>query len=211
MKHLTSEDWASYLYEELPPEDKQEWTSHLEHCSDCRAELEKWQSIQKQLNRWQLPPSIRPDSIGIPYARWAIAAMALIGISFLFGYLSGARPPTTESIVAELRIGLQSDLLKAKEELVQTAVDSHSKSLHEIGAIRDHIETLVYNHTRETKSALLRLHNETSANANKFQLELETVALVAEGRYQLSQNQLSALGISPLPSAAHFSIQPISH
>lgn len=211
MKHLTSEDWASYLYGELPPEEKQEWISHLKDCGDCRAELEKWQSIQQHLNQWQLPPSTKPNNIRMPSLRWAIAAMALIGISFLFGYLSGPRVPSTDRLVAEVRRELESDLIKAKKELVQSAMKNHSQSINEVRAIRDDIETLMFHQTQQTKAAFLRLQNETSANAKKFQLELETVALVAEGRYQLSQNQLSVLGVSTLPRPSHFSIQPLSH
>ena len=137
--------------------------------------------------------------------------MALIGISFLFGYLSASHPATTESLAAELRSEFQAELLKTKEELVQTTIDNHSKNFREVVAIRDYLETLVFHHARETKSALLRLQTESSANAEKFQVELETVALVAEGRYQLSQNQLNVLGLSSLSGTSRFSIQPISH
>ena len=211
MKHLTSEDWANYLYEELPPEEKQRCQSHLKDCDQCRVELEKWQAIQQQLNRWQLPLPTRPTSIYSSSVRWAIAAIALIGISFLFGYLSAPRPPSTESMIAALRSEFQSDLLRVKKELAQSANHSRSESLRGVEALREDVEKLLFNHTREIETALLGVQNESSANIKKIQMELETVAIVAEGRYQLSQNQLSSMGFSALPSSPHFSTQPVNY
>jgi hypothetical protein len=84
----------------------------------------------------------------MPSLRWAIAAMALIGVSFLFGYLSVPRPPSTDHLVAEVRRELESYLIKAKKELVQSAMKNHSQSINEVRAIRDDIETLMFHQTQ---------------------------------------------------------------
>ena len=211
MKHPSSEDWASYLYEEITPEQKQEWTAHLNECQSCREEFQKWEQAQTKLNQWTLPPSTKHVQQRTPFPRWAIAAIALIGVSFLFGYLSGMRSLPAEDLVAEIREEMQREMFLAKEEFEEAVSKQREENSLEVKALRAHLENLVLTQSIKTETAIAGIQNHSSAAAKRIQMELETVALVAEGRYQLSQNHLSALGFPAPPSSPFFSIQPINH
>ena len=58
MRHPKPAEWVPYLFGEVEPDTKKQFREHLQHCPECRVEIEAWQQSLKQLDAWKLPGQI---------------------------------------------------------------------------------------------------------------------------------------------------------
>ena len=100
MTHPTREDWMSYLYDELSPEQRSEMSAHLGACAACAGQVKAWRGAAGSLDAFKLPS--RPSRGRAPVAvKWAMAA-ALV----LFAGLAAARVATLQREVNQMRADL---------------------------------------------------------------------------------------------------------
>ena len=191
MKHPSNEDWLSFLYEECSTEQLKSWDRHRQECPQCAQLVDQWRESQRILSKWELAPTFRRYRPAFRPHVWAIAAVALISVAFLFGYSFGISSRLAAPSTTELQQRLHTEIQQA------IARYDAEKSTLEAKEIEDQIktlETLISTQGRSTDLAIAQLHQETAAAVEQIHVQLETVALVGEGRYQQSLNQLSVLG-----------------
>lgn len=221
MTHPTREDWMSYLYEELDAAARAELTAHLRICPECKTALDGWRGTMNTLQAWQLPAKSDGTIWARPFFKWGIAAALMLGIGFGFGQFAGAKALNTEQLRAaliptlrqELRQELNADVLAAFNEsragltnefrqqlrgrLDQWAADSIAAANletrrvlmefaenHEVGREVDRQATL---------AALRKLDQQQRAEYASLLQKVETVAVVAQGGFQQTQNQIDQL------------------
>src|SRR5579859_1011606 len=129
MEHPTYEDLLAHLEGAGSTQSAQEITRHLQHCSQCSAELAGWQRTVQRLQscEWPKPEVIRPALAGF-LVKWAAAAVFVLGIGFGLGRLTSNAAIKT-AVATELKAQLASEM---KAELLggsltnggQAAIDS---------------------------------------------------------------------------------------
>ena len=210
MKHLTNNDWVELLYNDEPNDRDSHWRAHIAECEICRTEQERWLRLQKQLNQWELPPSTKIARVSWRSPGWALAATLLIGLSFLFGYMSGMQRPDSEAMLAVLRAEIQPELERMTAE-VGGSRDTAGITQADLHQLKSEFQRQLVQQSQQTKAAIAVLEKESQRAVRKIQTELETVALVGERRYVFSQNQLHALGITTATLPVHFTAQPTNY
>src|SRR6266699_3232950 len=93
MKHPKPDEWVPYLFGEVAPNARQLFSEHLQHCPECRAEIEAWQQSLKKLDAWKLPGPRPPAHTSAPLLKWAVAATIVLGIGFGLGSLAPRAKP----------------------------------------------------------------------------------------------------------------------
>ena len=208
MKHPSNEDWLSFLYSECSSEQQQTWEHHRQQCPECAKLLENWRESQRLLSHWEVSPKPQSHRPAIKRQLLALAAMAIIGVAFLFGYSFGVRTIDTAPILAKLQQQLQSDI---QDALVQYDAKKSTPQSAEFATRIKNLEALVSTQARSTDLAIGRLHQETVDAVDQIHVQLETVALVGEGRYQQSLNQLSLLGQHNATTSMRHTSHPLNH
>src|SRR5258708_25593435 len=89
MEPPTYEDMLAHLEGAGSTQSAQEITRHLQHCSQCAAELAGWQRTVQSLqsSEWPKPQVMRPALAGF-LVKWAAAAVFVLGIGFGLGRLT---------------------------------------------------------------------------------------------------------------------------
>ncbi len=207
MKHPSNEEWIDFLYGEMQPQQRHALESHREKCSKCRSQLEQWSNVGSSLDQWKaLPRFKRAASQAVP-PLWKAAAVLLIGFSFFLGRQTGSRTIDKAALLTELSPQIRKEIhntLETHPSLIELVENNRTEEWSEI---RSEVQELLQNQTIQSVAAIEQLRQETSAVMDRFHTQLETVALVAEGRYQRSQNQLSSLVAFPQYQATPIAIQ----
>lgn len=217
------EDWMDYLYEEASPEDKARFQKRLENDAEARRQVETWKATQDALDEWRVP--VRASSRGRTYGRigWAIAALLVLGLGIGIGMrlspsrsdMASVRKAIQEDVAKEMRAALSEDLTALRVELsdqfaeqLRTEIATASTNILEASDARTQqtVEQLlaVWNEGRQrdlrVMTDFLRQMNETQqAGYSRLRQDLETVALVANDRLNLtaeSLEQIAALSVS---------------
>jgi hypothetical protein len=176
MNHPKSEDWMSYLYDELPPDRRRELDRHAADCPECHAQLEVWRGTAGELDRWVLPVRHAGVARTWRYARWAAAAALMIGLGFALARLTS--PPATA-------LGTVEDRLRAEfEQLARTQAAQHA----------EHREAMV--------QLLGRLEAQRLADYARLRRDMETVAVLAEDELASTRQQLVRLASHTEPAGA---------
>lgn len=209
MKHPSNEDWMEVLYGEASPEKRQACEQHRKQCSECRTQLKQWREAQDGLNHWAnksfyLSEHTRLRSSLWSGVFWKAAAVLLIGLSFFVGHRSGSQSIDKAALLAELSNQIRSEIQSTLETHPSLAGIDSSQAHQDWDEIRQELQEMIRKETSQSAAAIAQLRQETSAVMDRFHTQLETVALVAEDRYQRSQDQLSSLG-----ALAQYSAHPI--
>jgi len=121
MKHPTDEQWMSYLYDEVRPDERASLSAHLRACTVCAGQIEEWRTAARDLDAWQLRPRGAESTARrrrhillrrtIP---WAAAALILLGAGFLFGRVASA-PIDQQKLIAAIAPEIRQQLLQEFE------------------------------------------------------------------------------------------------
>jgi hypothetical protein len=115
MNHPNHEELAEGLYGELAPERQRELDRHLADCADCRARVESWRALRRELGTWTISERRPAAAPGWRYeraVRWAAAAAALFVAGFGLARWTAPRPDTASlrtALVQELRGDLRNE------------------------------------------------------------------------------------------------------
>jgi hypothetical protein len=175
MKHPTNEEWVTHLYGETTPSEGQQLNQHLKRCDKCRTQWEAWKSCQPLLGKTPQPSD---NAVVWQLTRWAAAACIVLGLTYFAGYNLGQKQAIPNHILTELR----QEILKEIPPL----------QARELSTLRLDLENRIAEHLQNTDQTIKIVRQEAAAGRRQLRLELETVALIGESRYQLSKNQHQA-------------------
>ncbi|MBI3416766.1 MAG: zf-HC2 domain-containing protein [Verrucomicrobia bacterium] len=221
MNHPTREDWMSYLYEETDAPARAELTAHLHNCPECQTALDGWRGTMTALQAWQLPAKSGRNETWRPFFKWGIAAALMLGTGFAFGKFAGAKALNMEQLRGalipalrqELRRELNADVLAAFSEsragltnefrqelrgrLDQWTTDSIAAANVEtrrlLSEFAQNREIDQESDRQATLVALRKLDQQQRADYASLLQKVETVAVVAQGGFQETQNQIDQL------------------
>lgn len=183
MTHPRPEDWMSYLYGELPREEKTRLKAHLNGCAGCRIDLKRWQGAMKSLDQWQIgAPRRVPVGVWEPALKWGMAAALALGIGFGAGrYIL---PASANAVVlrASLKSEIRSELL-ADLKQQQVRFDEYKKNAEEA---RQEDNRLIL-------TAINKVAAGHQAELASFRKDLETVAVRTEYNLRQAQQQIVTL------------------
>ncbi len=208
MNHPSSEQWIAYLYEELDPTETEELRRHLMACTQCLGEVSRLQACQRQLNEWELPPE--PSVIvrrNYAPALWGFAAAALIVVAFIVGRFQAPASLDPQQMSATIRGEIQQQLRATEPTPGVPASSLATTEAVQTAAAR--LEKQLAQQNQQLQAAILQLQRVSQQEIAHLRQELETVALVGEGRHQGIQNQFTALGIEPSPFPPQFTLQTL--
>ena len=223
MTHPNREEWMAYLYQEVDSQTQADLTAHLHVCPECKAALDGWRGTMSALQTWKLPAPAARSLTQRPAIKWGIAAAIMLGLGFGFGQLASPKLPDSAQLRAallpvlrqELRQELNADVLSAFSEsresltnefrqqlrgrLDQWAVDTAAAANLEARRL---MAQLAQNHETEqetdrqaTLAVFKTLDQQQRADYGSLLHKLETVAVVAQGGFQETQNQIDQLAL----------------
>lgn len=170
----------AFLYGEISRKEKSILAAHLNECSQCRGEVERWQKTMHALDEGKTV-TFHPHITQQPWLKWGVAAAILLFIGFGVGrFASGAAEQ-------KFRTSLKSEL---REEL-----------LTELKQEQDmHLENFVLetekNRASDSKAVLTTLGKMQAAHDAEMvwlREHLETVALNTQNSLQYEQQQIVSL------------------
>jgi anti-sigma factor RsiW len=197
MKHPEREEWVPFLFGEARPADQHRLQTHLQHCDQCRHEIESWQRSRLRLDEWQLPRPPQPV-IFAPWARWAAAAAIVLALGFGIGRLS-ARPPTTEQLRAAIAPELHRQVQQQLAQAVRNEVDRSTTAWLTASNQRlDNLfaglaQTLEKRDTQDRlaiSTALDRLQSQYAADFLALKKDVDTIAVNADAGLRQAEQQL---------------------
>ena len=196
MKHPSSEECVAYVFGDASPEIYQQVSEHQAICPSCRTEIEAWKRSVKRLDAWKLPQPTKRARAAQLVAKWAIAALLILGLGFGLGRLAVPANPGTKLARAEMESLIKSTLATELHNAValtenhsSNAVASMEIRLAKVSEaetrrlLRDFIEifnTARQEDRRETLSLLERLEREHAAAYVALRRDLETVASLTD-------------------------------
>lgn len=145
MNHPNREQWISYLYNELPPDEHAVLQGHVNECAECRTQLDSWRGAKTKLDGWPLPSLQRRPFVLRNAVKWGIAAMLMIGFGFGLARLTASTfdPAHIEkSLRAEFQQQLAAARLADKEELAAVLAQMERKRTSDDAALREDLETV---------------------------------------------------------------------
>ena len=196
MKHPSPEQCVAYVFGDASPEVYAQVNEHQAICPSCRTEIEAWKRSVKRLDAWKLPKPMKRATAVQPVAKWAIAALLMLGLGFGLGRLAVPRNSDTKLVHAEMESSIKSTLATELHNAValaeihsSNAVASMETRLAKVSEaetrrlLRDFIE--VFNSARqedrrETLSLLERIQREHAAAYVALRRDLETVASLTD-------------------------------
>jgi hypothetical protein len=219
MNHPTSEEWMSYLYDEMEATERARLTGHLEGCTQCRAKVAAWQGAQRSLDEWRLEPCRTPKVtvLARPWLKWAAAAVLFAGVGFSAGRFSMARPVDAQKLRAEIEPQLRQQL---RAELVQTMREELDKSAAAtLAASREQTRGMLADYGRKIENAraddnavisaaLDRLDSQQADDYVSLKKQLDTVAVMTESGLRRTENQMVELAGMTTPSQTSGSGKP---
>jgi hypothetical protein len=196
--HPAPEQWADYLYGELPPDARASLDAHLRACADCQRQVSQWRETLGALDAWKLPERARPAEAFTRYTRWAVAAAAVLGLGWLGGRFSAPTAPDVET----LRAGLLPALRQEVRQEFQQALDASEKRTADKLVDLAQTWTEVRNEDRQAMVALYQqAEQQRRTEQAALRRDLETVAVVAETAIAATQQRLDQLSANAAPPA----------
>jgi hypothetical protein len=221
-EHPSSSEWMEWLYGESNRKDHQRLQAHLNRCSDCRGQVQRWQAVMQQLNAGALPKSQPAWSIALPTLKWAAAAALVLGLGFTLGrwsnHSSSQFAAWEQKLQAQWRqdMRLKGEQLRADWETAQKTAGTALAS--QIAADSQKLTesywrqfSREYAVTRQNDLAWLVNHVQTLENQRNnenslLRKDLETLAVTAEGELMKTRRQIGNLmlltGYPSTPTAA---------
>ncbi len=198
--HPAPETWADYLYGELPPNARAEVDDHVRACPACQRQLSTWRETQGALDAWKLQASARRVEIFPRAARWAVAAVAVLGLGWVGGRLSLPAPPQLRAAMApalkqELRQELQAELAAAINSSDQRTDAKLVELAQAWAATRADDQEAI-------RAAYQRADLQRRTDYATLRRDLETVAVVAQAAIGTTQEQLTQLAGNTPPATA---------
>jgi hypothetical protein len=124
MMHPTQEDWMDYLYEDVEPHRKAELAEHLQECQACRDEVEQWRSTMSELEKWEVAEGrkrrVHVGRAMLRAARWAAAAVILVGVGAGVSQFLSAKPVDVEQLREEVASSVRTELEPKLRENLRT-------------------------------------------------------------------------------------------
>lgn len=193
MNHPSREEWMSWLYGETSPAERERLDAHLQSCANCQADVQAWRASLKELDTWAVPAP-RPAPVSLArYLKWGIAAMLLIGLGF---GLARATTPGTDRLRAELKQELRADLEKMTTDKAAAAVQENRRALESF--IKTY--TAAREEDRTNIVAILeQMETQRVSDYANLRKDLETVAVTAESKLYLTQQQIGQLANNTRP------------
>jgi len=192
--HPAPEQWADYLYGELPPDEHAHLDEHVRGCPVCQQQVADWRDTMRTLDRWKVPArSSRARGVGT-YTRWAVAAAAVLGLGWLGGRLSLSNLSANDRLRAELLPALKQELRQEFRAELAAAVNASDQRT------RDRLVELAQAWTearqedqQATRALYQRLDRQQRLDSTSLRRDLETVAVVAQSAIGATQDQLTQL------------------
>ncbi len=229
MNHPDRTQWMSFLYKELDPTTHAEAESHLRSCSRCQAAVTKWQATMSILSapaQAKVRPMPRMYTQPASFLKWGAAAMLILGAGLGLGRATRAQqdldvlqarivPTLREQLQQEMRSDLAAALspdgssatnafrreLRGSVEI--WAAQQNAAQMQETRQLLSGLAESVSNERSEDREATVvlikQLEQKTLAAYSRLKQNLETVAVVADNRFQRNEDQLGQL-ISYSPS-----------
>lgn len=197
MKHPEREEWVPFLFGEASPADQHRLQTHLQHCDQCRHQIETWQRSRLLLDEWKLPRPPQPV-IFAPWARWAAAAAIVLALGFGIGRLS-PRPPTAEqlraAIAPELHRQVQQEVAQAvRSEAARTTAAwltaSNQRLDNLFAGLAETLEKRGAQDRLAFSAALDRLQTQYAADFLALKKDVDTIAVNADAGLRQAEQQL---------------------
>jgi hypothetical protein len=190
MNHPKREEWIPYLYGEAEPQVRRQLKSHLEHCLECRAELDSWEQSIKRLDAWKLPRAGRQRFLPAPILSWSAAAAALLLLGYVAGHSTASKadiqsvraalePQLRQALTSEMTQVVRDVVNKAASATLAQAKDQTTKAIAAYAATFDSQHAQDY---RDMHAALLVLKQ-----------QLDTVAMNTDAGFRQAQQKLVQL------------------
>jgi hypothetical protein len=133
MKHPTPEELVSWFYGEKTTRSTRELQSHVDECTECRAQVDAWRATAEVLN--DLPAPVARRRWASAPLQWAAAAALFLALGIVLGRFAFS---TDE---AKLRATLQADtqqqIAAAREEMSQEFQRRHDDVLAQVTAVAE--------------------------------------------------------------------------
>ena len=207
MKHPSTEEWMSFLYEENSPRQKTELKAHLRSCPECCVKVAEWRAGMRALDQ-TLGDCRRPAAVR-GAVKWAAAAAIALLLGFGFGRISAPGPGEIKSLrrtlteefgrqLAATRAELSDDLKQQQTAALRRILAAAAESAN--AATQDWLAEFAQ--SAEAKSAaehdtiadaLKQLDAKWTRNQSALRRELETVAVLTEDGLANTQQRLVQL------------------
>jgi hypothetical protein len=181
MSHPNREQWIAYLYDECAPEEHAVLFSHVETCRACREQVGALRATMKQMDVWKVPAAARRRQPDWAILKWGMAAMLMIGFGFAIARSTSAAPDLN-ALRAEMEPVVRKQVTAQCQAgftlLARQIQAQRNEDLQVMTAALKRIDQI--DQQREVDYATLRK-------------ELETVALNARNRFNITEQQLVQL------------------
>lgn len=199
MTHPTHEEWLAFLYGECAPTESAKFEAHLVACTECAAQVRDWRATMRALDAWQLP-AVRPRAVRAWVAplKWATAASIFLGAGLVIGRSMGP----SRSDLAAIKSEIQTTLRKEISGQLDTRLAAHKKET--LDASFAESRKLVDDATVDWAAARMedrqavnvlfqKWDHQRKADLAWMRRDLETVAINADERLDITQQQLGSL------------------
>jgi hypothetical protein len=146
------------------------------------------------LDEWTLPRQRRATPRLRDYARWAIAACAVLGLGWAGGRFSAPQPPTSNQLLAEFGPALRQTLREQFQAELSAALQKSDERTQDQFVELAQAWAQARNEDRRSIAALFQQsEQQRSAETAALRRDLETVAVVAQAAIGATQQQLTQL------------------
>ena len=202
MNHPTREEWMSYLYDELTPEEHSSLAAHLAVCPDCKSRVVDWRAARKNLDAWQLPA--RPVRVRLqrPLVRWAAAAALMIGFGFGVGRFATPATANAGKIRAAIEPEIRQQLRQEFTQLLREELDkaasatlaaSGEQTKHWVEDYAQALETKRTEDSQAIRAALNKMESQLLADVVSLKNDVDTVAVYADAGLRRARQELVQL------------------
>lgn len=211
MNHPTSEEWMSYLYDELDATERSRLAGHFQGCAHCQARVAEWQAAQRNLDQWRLEPrrATRRAAASRPWLKWAAAVVVFAGVGFSAGRFSMGRPVDPQKLRAEIEPEIRQQL---RAELVQTMREELDKSAAAtLAASREQTRGMLADYAQKIENAraddnavisaaMDRLDSQQADDYVSLKKQLDTVAVMTDAGLRRTEDQMVELAGMTAPN-----------
>lgn len=209
MGHPAETDWMEWLYGESPAGDHQRLQAHLETCAQCQERVARWQAVMQQLNTAVLPKAQPFWPRALPLARWAAAAVLVLGLGIWIGRWSNDPSRQFAAWRQQLQAEWRQEMRQANEQLrarmesteaeahaqlaLQTTVNAQKVTEHYLRQFGREYATAHQNDLAWLTRRVQSLESQRKDDNSLLRQDLETLALTAEDEFQKTRQQIGNL------------------
>ena len=201
MNHPAREEWMSYLYDELNPEEHGSLAAHLAVCPDCKGKVAEWRAARRDLDAWQVTAKRRRVVPARPLIKWAAAAAIVLAAGVGIGRLTSATPDVRQvraAIEPEIRQQLHQEFAQLlREELGKSAsatlAASDEQTRQLLTEFARAVETKRTEDNQAVYAALNRLESQRVTDYVSLKKDVDTVAVMTDASLRQTQQQLVQL------------------